>query len=99
MVQTVVELLEDHKKVRCNICTALCVQTGDWIQKESLAYHLKSDVHAHSISVQQNRESIQAAGEQSMQEEAAIEERIDFVMLSSTIKPVVMATAHIGPSV
>ncbi len=34
-----------------------------------------------------------------MQEEAAIEERIDFVMLSSTIKPVVMAMAHIGPSV
>ena len=35
-----------------------------------------------------------------MQEETAIEERMDFVMLSSTIKPVITATAHTpGPSV
>jgi hypothetical protein len=99
-LSSVVELSEDGKKVRCNLCATLRVQTSHWIQKESLAYHLKSDVHACSISAQQNRETIRVAGEQSMQEEAAIEERMDFVMLSTT-KPVLLtATASVpGPSV
>jgi hypothetical protein len=66
---------------------------GGWIQKESLAYHLKSDIHASSVSVQQNKEAIRTAGEQAMQEESAIEERLDFVMLSSTIKPEVVTAA------
>lgn len=88
------ELSEDCKKVRCNICETQRVQNSGWIQKESLAYHLKSDVHARSVSAKQNKESIRTIGEQSMQEESAIE-KMDFVMLSSTIKPVlVSATAH-----
>ena len=101
-LSSVVELSVDGKKVRCNLCATLRVQTGHWIQKESLAYHLKSDVHACSISAQQNRETIRAAGERSMEEEAAIEERMDFVMLLTT-KPVLLtatATASVpGPSV
>jgi hypothetical protein len=84
---SVVELSEDGKKVRCNICATLRVQTSNWIQKESLVYHLKSDVHACSVSAKHNRESIRAAGEWSMQEETAIEEKMDFVMLSSMIRP------------
>jgi hypothetical protein len=97
---SVVELSEDGKKVRCNICAALRIQTSNWIQKESLAYHLKSDVHACSVSANHNRESIRAAGERSMQEETAVEEKMDFVMLSSMIRPEVTATARVlGPSV
>jgi len=84
---SVVELLEDGKKVQCNICATLRIQTSNWIQKESLAYHLKSDVHACSVSAKHNRESIRAAGEWSMQEETAVEEKMDFVMLSSMIRP------------
>jgi hypothetical protein len=100
LLRTVVELSEDRKKVRCNICAALRIQTSDWIQRESLAYHLKSDVHARSVSAQQNRETIRAAGVQSMQEETEIEERMDFVLLSSTIKPAIAVTARVpGPSV
>ena len=96
---SVVELSEDGKKVQCNICAALHVQTSNWIQKESLAYHLKSDVHACSVSAKHNRKSIRAAGKWSMQEETAVEERMDFVMLSS-IRPEVTVTAHgLGPSV
>lgn len=99
MNNSVVELSEDRKKVRCNICAALRIQTSEWIQKESLAFHLKSDIHTRSVGAQLNRESIRAAGEQSMQEETAIEETMDFVMLSSMVKPAVTATARIpGPS-
>jgi len=57
----VVELSDDSKKVRCNICEALHGHNGRWIQKESLAYHLKSDTHACSIIAQQNRELIRMA--------------------------------------
>src|SRR5258707_9631597 len=99
MNNSVVELSEDCKKVRCTICAALRIQTSEWIQKESLAYHLKSDVHTRSVGAQLNRESIRAAGEQSMQEETAIEESMNVVMLSSMVKPAVTATARIpGPS-
>jgi len=97
---SVVESSEDGKKVWCNICAALRIQTSNWIQKESLAYHLKSDVHACSVSAKHNKENIRVAGEQSMQEETAVEEVMDFVMLSSTIKPVVTVTARVPePSV
>ena len=96
---SVVELSEDGKRVRCNICAALHVQTSNWIQKESLVYHLKLDVHACSVTAKHNRESIRAAGEQSMQEEMAVEERMDFVMLSSMIKPVTAMACIPGPSV
>jgi hypothetical protein len=98
---SVVELSEDGKKVRCNICATLRIQTNsNWIQKESLAYHLKSDVHACSVNAKHNRESIRAAGEWSMQEETAVEETMDFIMLSSMIRPEVTATARVlRPSV
>src|SRR5277367_1454841 len=92
---SVVELSNDSKKFRCNICVAVRGQNGGWIQKESLACHLKSEIHARSISVHPNREAIRTAGEQAMQEESAIEERMDLVMLSSTIKPVVTAAARV----
>lgn len=90
---------DDGKKVRCNICEALRGHNGGWIQKESLAYHLKSEAHARSIIAQQNRESIRTAGERSMEEESAIEERMDFAMLSSTVRLAATATARVhGPS-
>ena len=99
-LSSVVELSEDGKKVRCNLCATLRIQTSHWIQKESLVYYLKSDVHACSISAQQNRETIWATGEWSMQEEAAIKERMDFIMLSTTKPVLVTATASVpGPSV
>ena len=97
---SVVELSDDCKKVRCNVCEALRGQSSGWIQKESLPYHLKSDVHARSVRAQQNRDSIRMAGEQSMQEESTIEERMDFAILSSAIKPTVTMKARVSrPSV
>jgi hypothetical protein len=97
---SVVELSDDRKKVRCNICEALRGQSSGWIQKESLPYHLKSDIHARSVRAQQNRDSIHTVGEQSMREESAIEERMDFALLSSAIEPVVTAkTCVSGPHV
>ena len=60
------------------------------MDQESLPYHLKSDVHVHSVCAQQNRDSIQRIREQSMQEERAIEEQMDFAMLSSAIELAVM---------
>lgn len=76
---------EDCKKVRCKICGPLCTrQNATWIKKDSLAYHLKSDLHARSIIAQQDRESLRTAGEQSMQEESTMEESMNFVVLSST---------------
>jgi hypothetical protein len=91
---SVVELSDDSKKVRCKICDAVRGQNNSWIQKESLAYHLKSDVHARSIGAQQNREDIRRVGEQSMQERE-MEERMDFVTLSSTINPSIPVMARI----
>jgi len=96
---SVVELSDDCKKVRCSICEALRGNSG-WIQKESLPYHLKSDVHARSVRAQQNRDSIRIVGEQSIQEESAIEETMDFAMLSSAIEPpVTMKPCVFRPSV
>lgn len=92
---SVVELSDDRKKVRCNICEALRGQNNGWIQKESLTYHLKSDVHARSVHAQQNRESVRAAGERSLQEESAIEEEMDFAMLPSAIEPIVITKVHV----
>ena len=97
---SVVELSDDRKKVRCNICEALRGQNSGWIQKESLPYHLQSDIHARSVRAQQNRDSIRTVGEQSMREESAIEERMDFALLSSAIEPAVTAKACVSrPSV
>jgi hypothetical protein len=81
----VIELSDDGKKIHCSICD-MPGNTG-WILKESLAYHLKSDVHARALSAQQHRDSILVAGEQSMQEESVLEDTMDFIMLSPPIKP------------
>lgn len=85
----VVDVSEDGKKVRCKICRQSCIGQsedgpGTWIKKESLVYHLKSDLHARSIIAQRNRQSLQSAGEQSIREEMEMEERTDFVTLTST---------------
>lgn len=60
---------------------------GGWIQKESLAYHLKSDAHAQSIRAQCDRELIQTAGERAVEEENMMEQGMDFVMLRPTAAP------------
>ena len=84
---------EDGKKVRCKICRQSCIgqsvdAPGTWIKKESLLYHLRSDLHARSITAQRNRQFLQSAGEQSIREEIEMEEHMDFVTLTSnsTIK-------------
>jgi hypothetical protein len=56
---------------------------------------LKVKHHTRSVSAQHNRELIQAAGEQSMHEESIMEQSMDFVMLSSTVRPAVTATAPV----
>ena len=94
----VIEISDDLKRVRCNICEALRGQgsgssSSGWIQKESLTSHLKSDVHAQSVSAQQIRESMREAGKRSMQEESEIEAQMDFVMLPPSTSNVPAATA------
>ena len=86
---SVVELSEDSKNVRCKICEARHGRNGGWIQKESLTYHLKSDAHAYCVRAKQNREHIHATMEQSMREEIAAEERMEFAILASATKPTV----------
>ena len=88
----VIQLSDDGKKVRCNICEALRGQNSVWILKESLAYHLKSDVHTRSIRAQQERDAIRAAGERALQEEC--EDEMNFAMLTSAIKPIAIAKPH-----
>ena len=83
----VIEVSEDGKKVQCKICGQSCIgqpDDGTWIKKESLAYHLKSDLHARSIIAQRNRQSLHSAREQSIREEREMEEDLDFVTLAST---------------
>ena len=98
IINPVIEISDDLKRVRCKICEALRGQgsgssSSGWIQKESLASHLKSDIHAQSVSAQQMREFIQEAGERSMQEESEIEAQMDFVMLPPSTSNVPAATA------
>ena len=90
------ELSDNYKKVRCNICEALCGQNNGWIQKESLTYHLKSDIHACSVCAQQDRDSIWTAGEQSLREENTIEGSMNFATLSSAIELAVMTKAPVS---
>lgn len=83
----VVDLSEDGKKIRCKICgSSRAGQPEDvtWIKKESLAYHLKSDLHARSVIAQRDRQTLQSAGEHSIRQEREMEERMDFVTLAST---------------
>ena len=65
-----------------------------WINKGSVPNHLKSGNHANSLEAQEIRESTEKAGEQSMQEESAMEESMDFIVLPSTIQPKVAATVR-----
>ena len=96
----VVESSTDGKKVRCNLCQAMRQGNGGvnngWINKRSLPDHLTTDAHAYAITNKQNTESIQAAGERSMQDESAMDENMDFVVLSSTIKPTVAAPTSVS---
>jgi hypothetical protein len=52
-----------------------------------------SDHHTSSLEAQEIEKSTEKAREQSMQEESAMEEQMDFIILSSTIQPEVAATA------
>ena len=76
----------DGKRVRCKICASASVRSEDlessWIKKESLAYHLKSDIHNRSVNAQRERESLQSAGERSLREEMAMEQETDFITLA-----------------
>lgn len=97
IINPVIEISDDLKRVRCKICEALHGQgsgssSSGWIQKESLTSHLKSDIHAQSVSAQQIRESIREAGERSMQEESEIEAQMDFVMLPPSTSNIPPAT-------
>lgn len=95
----VIEVSEDGKKIRCSICFAASEQNGSkWIKKESLSTHLSSDIHKISVDSQLMRESAQNAGEQSVQEECAMEESMDFAILSSVTQPVVTTKAHASHS-
>jgi hypothetical protein len=90
---SVVELSDDGKMIRCNICEVLRGRhNSGWIQKESLAYHLKSEAHARSVRAQCDREQIQTAGERAMEEESVMEQRMDFVMLCPTAEPPAVTT-------
>jgi hypothetical protein len=61
---------------------------------------LNTEAHAHSVNTKKDKESNQAAVEHSMQEESAMDENMDFVMLSSITKPAVTATTRVSkPSV
>ncbi len=85
---SVVQLSADGKKVRCKTCANESVRAEDlessWIKKESLTYHLKSNHHTRSVIAQRERELLQSAGEQSIREEIAMEQEMDFITLAST---------------
>ncbi|KAF8905268.1 hypothetical protein CPB84DRAFT_1845065 [Gymnopilus junonius] len=89
-----VELSDDSKKVLCKICEARQGQKN-WIQKESLPGHLKSELHANSISAQEKREAILMAVQHSMQEEEHAQEEMDFVMLPSRPESFVPQLPHV----
>lgn len=96
---SVIEVSEDGKRVRCMTCGPLRLgQDASWIKKDSLSYHLKSDLHSRSMIAQQDRQSRQFAGEQSMREESAMEESLDFVVLNSTptITPATTPTTRVS---
>jgi hypothetical protein len=98
---SVVESSDDGKMIRCKTCEVLRGHhnTGSgWIQKESLAYHLKSDAHTRSIHAQCDRELIQIAGERAMKEENIMEQGMDFVMLRPTAAPAVATAPTRVPS-
>ncbi len=97
-INSVVEISDDlkgfdAKSVKHYVDKDLAAAAVGGYRKKGLAYHLKSDIHAQSISAQQIRKSIQEAGMHSMQEESAIEAQMDFVMLPPSTSNVPAATA------
>lgn len=90
----VIEISGDGLKARCTTCLA-GKQNGDgWINKGSIGNHLKSENHARSLEAREVQKSKAKAAEQTMREESAMEEHIDFITLSSTIQPEVTTTAR-----
>ena len=55
-----------------------------WIKKESLLYHLKSDLHARAVMAQRESLSSQATRERSLREEIAMEQQLDIINLTWT---------------
>ena len=91
---SVIEFSGDGLKVRCTICLA-GKQNGDgWINKGSIGNHLKSENHAKSLEAREVEKSKAKAGEQTMREESAMEEHLDFILLSLTKQPEVTTTAR-----
>lgn len=92
---TVIETSEDGERVRCKICFAASNQNGNkWIKKGSLSTHLSSDIHRISVDSQLMRaEAARNAGEQSVQEEIAMEESMDAAILSSVTQPIITINA------
>ncbi len=66
---------------------------GGWINKGSIGNHLKSETHAYSLEARRIQELASQTVQQSMQEEVAVEERMQFVISSSTTQPRVSAKA------
>jgi hypothetical protein len=81
MTLPVVELSSDGKKVRCTICEELGDHGGAlWIRKESLAYHLKSEVHMRSVKAKDHRNALEKASKR-LGEQEGVEGVRDFVAL------------------
>ena len=62
------------------------------MQKDSLAHHLKSEAHIHSVCAKNHRDSSKKAGDR-LAEQEATEERMDFVALHSPAQH-----SHVGTS-
>ncbi|KAF8873456.1 hypothetical protein CPB84DRAFT_1854016 [Gymnopilus junonius] len=59
-----------------------------------------SAAHAYAITYKKNKESVQSAVKHSMQEESAMDESMNFIMLSSMFKPTGTVATHASkPSV
>ena len=91
---SVIDISGDGLRARCTICLA-GKQNGDgWINKGSIGNHLKSENHARSLEAREVQKSKAKAGEQTMREESAMEEHIDFITLSLTVQPELTTTAR-----
>ena len=62
-----------------------------WINKGSVSNHLKSERHVNSLEARKIQESITKTVEHSMQDEAAMEEEMNFTIFSTTIQPKIAA--------
>lgn len=90
-----IEISADGLKARCTICFEASRQNIDlWINKGSIANHLKSERHAYSLEALKIQESAAKVAGQSMQEETAMEEEMNFTIFSSTIQPKITEMVH-----